>query len=145
MTSPGSANAGPIVLYDGVCGLCNRAVRFILRHDRRQVFRFATLQGEYAAEVLRRHGRDPARLDTVCVVEHPGTDRERLHVKGRAALWIARRLGLPWSLAGIFGIVPRPILDAAYNVVARHRYRIFGKADACPLPDPAVRSRFLDL
>ena len=135
---------GPILLYDGVCGLCNASVRFVLKHDRRGLFRFATLQGAYAAEVLTRHGKDPSRLETVYVVLDPGLPTERLLRKSRAALYVAKGLGGVWGASRAFGLLPTPVLDVGYDLVARSRYFLFGKHDECPLPDPAQRSRFLD-
>lgn len=137
--------AGPILLYDGVCGLCNGAVRFLLKHDRRGRFRFAPLQGPYASEVLTRHGKDPDRLETVYVVLDPGLPAERLLSKARAALYVGKELGGPWAAARVFGILPTRLLDLGYDAVARSRYRLFGKHDECPLPDPRHRARFLDL
>ena len=139
-----AADAGPILLYDGVCGLCNRSVQFVLKRDRLGIFRFAPLQGTYAADVLTRHGRDPARLDTVIVVLDPGQPTERLLSKARAALFVLKTLGGVWGATRVFGLLPDVLLNAGYDLVARSRYRLFGKLDACRLPDPATRARFLD-
>jgi len=139
-----AAESGPILLYDGVCGLCNHSVQFVLKRDRRGLFRFAPLQGAFAAGVLARHGKDPARLDTVYVVLDPGLPTERLLSKARAALFVLRTLGGIWGASRVVGILPDGLLNVGYDLVARSRYRLFGKLDACPLPDPAVRARFLD-
>ena len=134
-----SADAeGPIVLYDGVCGLCDRSVQFILRHDRRGSFRFAALQSEPGQRMLREHGLQEVALESVVLVEGG-----RAYRKSAAALRIARWLDRPWPLLGAFRVVPRPVADFFYDLLARHRYRIFGKLDACMLPPPEVRSRFL--
>jgi len=134
----------PIILYDGVCGLCNRLNRFVLARDPAGRFRFAALQSAIAAEILTRHGRDPRDLDTLYLVLAPGRPEERLLRKSDAALRILRELGGGWRLAGVLRVVPRTIRDLGYDLVAHTRYRLFGRYAACPLPDPRYRARFLD-
>jgi predicted DCC family thiol-disulfide oxidoreductase YuxK len=142
--APGAAGDAPIILYDGVCGLCNRLNRFVLARDPAGRFRFAALQSALAGAILSRHGRDPRHLDTVYLVLHHGQPGERLLQKSDAVLWILGELGGGWRLAGAFRVVPRAIRDLGYGLVARTRYRLFGRYDACPLPDPRHRARFLD-
>jgi predicted DCC family thiol-disulfide oxidoreductase YuxK len=135
----------PILLYDGVCGLCNRLTQFILRHDREAGFHFAALQSPFAAGILARHGANAADLDTVYVVVNYGEPAEYLLDRGEAALYILRQLGGIWSVcAQIFELVPRSLRDIGYRWIARSRYRIFGRYDTCPLPTPETRARFLD-
>lgn len=134
-----------IVLYDGVCGLCNGLVRFVLRRDRRRRFRFAPLQSAFARELLGRHGRDPRDLDTLYVVVEPGGKAERLIDRSRAVLHVLRRIGGPWALASPAGLLPRGLLDAAYDLVASRRYRLFGRHEVCPVPEEKWRDRFLDV
>ena len=129
----------PVVLFDGVCNLCNASVRFILARDRRQVFRFAALQSRAARRALETAGAGPAGLDSVVLVDDRG-----VHTQSEAVLRIAARLGLPWSLLAAGRVLPRGVRDAIYASVARHRYRWFGRRDACPRPTPALRARFLD-
>jgi predicted DCC family thiol-disulfide oxidoreductase YuxK len=129
---------GPLVLYDGTCGLCNRSVQLILRHDRRGRFRFAALQSEPGRALLARHGLPVDALDTVVLVEDG-----RAFTKSAAALRIARGMDKPWPLLRVLGVVPRPVRDFFYDRLANNRYRIFGRADACMLPPPEVRARFL--
>lgn len=129
---------GPIVLYDGVCGLCDRSVQLILRNDRRGRFRFAALQSEIGRALLEKFGLSPEALDSVVLVEGGRAWR-----KSRAALRIARRMDAPWPLLWPLMIIPRPVADFLYGLVARNRYRIFGKLDACMIPPPEVRARFL--
>jgi predicted DCC family thiol-disulfide oxidoreductase YuxK len=136
--------AAPIILYDGVCGLCHRLNRFVLARDHAGRFRFAALQSELARDILSRHGRDPRDLDTLYLVLGHGRPDERLLTKSDAALWILRALGGPWRAARILRLVPRGMRDLGYDLVARTRYRLFGRYDACPLPDPRHRARFLD-
>jgi predicted DCC family thiol-disulfide oxidoreductase YuxK len=136
----------PIVLYDGVCGLCNRLVRVILRRDPAGVFRFAPLQGEFARAVLARHetDREPGGiLETVYVVLAPETPEERLLSHSDAAVFILERIHGPLRAARWLRLLPRFLRDGLYGIVARHRYRWFGKYRACPLPEPQWKERFL--
>ena len=136
----------PILLYDGVCGLCNRLVHFVLRRDRNSVLRFASLQSTFAARILARHGADPRDLDSVYVVVNYELRDERLLPRSDAVIFVLKRLGGIWTLLGhLLCTLPRPIRDWGYRVVARHRYRIFGRSEACALPAAQDRSRFLDL
>jgi predicted DCC family thiol-disulfide oxidoreductase YuxK len=141
MVTPG----GPIVLYDGVCALCNGIVRFILARDPRGIFRFAALQGDLARGTLARHGRNPDDLDTFCLVLEPGTPAERILDRSTAAAYVLSQLGGLWTaVAGLLRVVPRGLRDGVYDIVARRRYETFGKYDVCPLPRPEHRARFLD-
>lgn len=133
-----------LLLYDGVCGLCDRTVQFLLRRDRHDRFRFATLQGALARAVLAPHGLDPDRLDTVYLVSDCGTPQERVRQRARAVLHAASALGGAWRLLRVLAIVPAPLLDLCYRLVARVRYRLFGRHDSCPVPRPEHRQRFLD-
>jgi predicted DCC family thiol-disulfide oxidoreductase YuxK len=133
-----------LLLYDGVCGLCDRLNRFVLRRDRRGRFRFAPLQGSLAADLLRRHGRDARDLDTVFVVLDHGGPGERVLWKARAVLHVLRSLGGAWALARSLEWLPPRWLDAAYDLVAVRRYRLFGRSETCLLPPAEHRSRFVD-
>ena len=134
----------PIVLYDGVCGLCNRLVQFLLKHDRRDRFRFASLQSEFAGVLLKRHGLDPHDLDTVYVVRDYNQSNESLLARSDAILYMLAQLGGVWKLTGIGRMLPKSFRDAAYKIVAHNRYRVFGKHESCMLPEPQHRARFLD-
>ena len=129
---------GPIVLYDGVCGLCDRSVQLILRNDRRGRFRFAALQSDAGRALLEKFGLPPDALDSIVLVEGGRAWR-----KSRAALRIARRMDAPWPLLWPLIIIPGAVADVFYDLVAKNRYRMFGKLDACMLPPPEVRARFL--
>jgi predicted DCC family thiol-disulfide oxidoreductase YuxK len=136
----------PIVLYDGVCGLCNRFVQFVLHRDPSGIFRFASLQSPLAARLLARHGRHTEALDTVYAVVDSDSPQERLLARSDAILFVLAQLGGLWRVAAlVFKLVPRPLRDFAYNAVARRRYRIFGRSEACMIPAPENRARFLDL
>ena len=143
--TPRARGDEPIILYDGVCGLCNRLNRFVLARDPSGRFRFAPLQGRLAGELLARHGRDPGDLDTLYLVLGHGRPDERLLGKSDAALWVLRELGGGWRAAGPLRVLPRWLRDLGYDAVARTRYRLFGRYDSCPLPAPEHRGRFLDL
>ena len=135
----------PIVLYDGVCGLCNRLVQFLLKRDKRGRLRFASLQSEFAERVLAGHGIDPKDLDTVQVVVNYDRPDEQVVNRSDAVLRAGQELGLPWNiLARVARIVPLPLRNVAYGFVARNRYRVFGKYETCMLPDPNQQHRFLD-
>jgi predicted DCC family thiol-disulfide oxidoreductase YuxK len=133
--------ANPILLYDGVCGLCSRLVQFVLKRDSSRHFRFASLQSDFASRILQRHGLDPNDLDTVYLVE-PG---ERLTARSDAVISVLRRLGGFWgALALLLRALPKSLRDWGYDIIAHSRYRIFGKHDSCPLPEERYRDRFLD-
>jgi predicted DCC family thiol-disulfide oxidoreductase YuxK len=156
----------PILLYDGICGLCNRFVQFVLQRDLDGMFRFAALQSPLAARILARHrsdyGSQPPDLATVYVVVDYDLPEEKLFARSDAVIFVLKQLAaaaepkLPkprlaksrpklWRFtAFLLGLVPRPLRDFAYNVMARYRYRIFGRYDSCPLPTPDARARFLD-
>jgi predicted DCC family thiol-disulfide oxidoreductase YuxK len=134
----------PIILYDGVCGLCNRLVQFILRRDRDAIFRFAALQSPVASRILARHGVNPTGLDTACVVLNYELPNESLLSRSEAVIFVLHQLN-PWPpVASLLQLLPKFLRDPAYNAVARHRYRIFGRSDACTLPSDADHVRFLD-
>lgn len=128
-----------IVLFDGVCNLCNGAVQFLLRRDRGRRFRFASLQSATGQELLRRHGLDTDLLQTIVVLEGG-----RVRLRSDAALLLARRLPWPWPLLAVFVVCPRPLRDALYALVARNRYRWFGRRESCMLPSAETAARFLD-
>jgi predicted DCC family thiol-disulfide oxidoreductase YuxK len=135
----------PIVLYDGVCGLCNRLVRFVLKRDRSDKFRFAALQSGFARSLLERHNCNPNDLDTFYLALEPGQTHERLLSRNDAAAAVLQELGGIWSVWGkLIKLFPRQVRDWQYNLVASNRYRLFGRYEACPLPDPKVRYKFLD-
>lgn len=136
----------PIIFYDGVCGLCNGLVQFLIKRDKRGALRFASLQSDFAAKVLRRHGIDPADLDTVRVVVNYEQPDERVLNRSDAILRACSELGGFWKAAAALGqVIPRPVRNLVYGFVARNRYQVFGKYDTCMLPEPSQRSRFLDI
>jgi predicted DCC family thiol-disulfide oxidoreductase YuxK len=133
-----------LLLYDGVCGLCNRLNGFVLPRDPGGVFHFAPLQSETARSILLRFGRDSGSLETFYVVEDYRSAAPRLWSKARAGLFVARQIGGVWRLLTIFGILPDFLLNFVYDLIARHRYRIFGRYDVCLMPKPEYKARFVD-
>jgi predicted DCC family thiol-disulfide oxidoreductase YuxK len=128
-----------IIVFDAQCLLCNGWVRFLLKHDRRSVFRFASIQGATGRALLEQAGLQVDGLQTLLLV-----DGERSWQHTAAILRVLHALGWPWRLARVGWLVPAPLRDAMYRWVARHRYRIFGWSDTCLLPPPDHASRFLD-
>lgn len=127
-----------IVLFDGYCNLCDGAVRFIIDHDRAGRIRFASLQSEPGQALLEGFGHAAAAPESIVLV-----DGDRLYERSDATLRIAALLDAPWSAARVLLAVPRPLRDSVYRFVARNRYRIFGKRDACRIPTPSESARFL--
>ncbi len=127
----------PVVLYDGGCGLCDGVVRFLIKHDPGKRLRFAPLQSEVGAELLRSHEIDPA-VDSVVLI-----DGDKAYIKSSAAIKIAMELGEFGWLAGLAALVPRTLRDDAYDFVARHRHQWFKRNQTCPVPSADDRDRFL--
>ena len=134
----------PVLLYDGVCGFCNKTVQMILARDRKGTMRFAALQSDYGRGVVERHA-ELRGVDSVVYVENSQDGGERVYVRSDAALRVLKYLGGAWKLLLLAGrVLPRPVRDFFYDLFARNRYRLFGKYESCMLPPPEVRSRFLD-
>jgi predicted DCC family thiol-disulfide oxidoreductase YuxK len=140
----GPADGAHLVLYDGVCGLCDHLLQFLLRHDRRRVFHFASLQSGTGKAMVARCGGNPHELTTFYVVADYRSPRSRAFTRSDAALFVAGQLGWPWKGAGLLRVLPRSLRDRAYDIVARLRYRVFGRFEHCLLPRPEFRSRFVD-
>jgi predicted DCC family thiol-disulfide oxidoreductase YuxK len=138
-TAQGAGGQGAVVLFDGVCNLCNGSVNFIIDRDPTARFRFAALQSSQATELLARLGQAPQPEPQSVLLVEDG----RLYERSTAALRIARRLRGGWKLLYAFIVVPRPLRDAVYGFIARNRYRWFGKSEACRVPTPELRARFL--
>ena len=137
--------SNPIVLYDGVCGLCNRLVQFLLKRDTHDRFRFASLQSDFGQEILKRHGADPLDLDTFYVVLDHGRPSERLLARSDGIVHALTTLGGIWKIGSAGKLLPKAIRDRLYDFVARRRYQIFGKSESCMLPEPKQRAKFLDI
>ena len=127
-----------VVVFDGECAFCNRWVDFLLRFDRRDVFRFTARQSEPGAAFLRQAGLPEEGLGSIIVVE-----AGRVLMRSSAVLRMFSLLGFPFSLAAVFRLIPAGFRDAVYDITARNRIRWFGRMQACRLPAPAERHRFL--
>ena len=128
----------PLLLFDGVCNLCNGAVQFIIDRDKRNLFRFASLQSELGRSVLRKYDIDSTSLDTVVLVQ-----KGRAYTHSEAALRTAAQLDGGYRLLSVFRILPRFFRDGVYRFIARNRYRWFGREEACRLPRPEWRAKFV--
>ncbi len=138
-------NAPPparIVLYDGVCVVCNRAVRSLIAADRKASLRFAPLQGATAEALRRRHPELPHEIDTIALVERVAGE-ERVYLRSDALFRIAALVEGPWRRLAWLRVLPRGLTDLGYRLFVRVRYRLFGRLDHCPVPNPAERERYL--
>ncbi|QJX45615.1 thiol-disulfide oxidoreductase DCC family protein [Hymenobacter taeanensis] len=133
------SGASAIILFDGVCNLCHGFVQFVIGRDKNQYFQFASLQSEVGQALLRQHGLQPAITPETVVLLEGG----QAYAYSSAVLRIMRHLSGAWRWLYIARVLPRPLRDAAYRFVARHRYQWFGQQEACLLPTPALRQRFL--
>lgn len=127
-----------IILFDGVCHFCNRSVQFIIKRDKRNIFQFASLQGELGQQLLKKHKIDP-NIDSLVLIEN-----EKYYLKSAAALKICQQLSWPWPLFYVFILIPVPIRNLCYDFIAKNRYRIFKSEMACPIPSAEIRKKFLD-
>lgn len=143
-TNRTSADSADVLLFDGLCNFCDRTVQFILARDKKATLQFAPLQGKFARMVLERHP-GLATIDSIVLVRTSRNGTESALVRSAAALALARYLGGFWAaLGGLAGILPRSVRDWLYDALASRRMAIFGRREACRLPSPAERSRFLD-
>ncbi len=127
-----------IVLFDGVCNLCNSSVNFIIDRDKAGKFLFASLQSQEAAQLSRQFDFPLRTLSSIILIENGG-----VHTRSSAALRIARRLDGLWPLLSVFMVVPRFLRDGVYEWIAKNRYRWFGRSNSCRMPEPALKQRFL--
>lgn len=127
----------PVLLFDGVCNLCNGVVRFVVRFDAEAEFLFAPLQSDVGQALLERHGLPTDDFDSFVLVENG-----EYATKSTAALRVVRRLDGPWPLAAPLISLPESLRNRVYDLVADYRYRLFGKKDECPVPEPEIRERF---
>jgi predicted DCC family thiol-disulfide oxidoreductase YuxK len=128
-----------IILFDGVCNLCNSTVQFIIKHDKDDVFRFVALQSELGQEILNYIGIDSKNIDSIVLYE-PGVS---YYYKSDAALQIAKNLDGLFSLGIIFKIIPTGIRNSLYDYIAKNRYKWYGKKESCMLPTPELKAKFL--
>lgn len=129
-----------IVLFDGVCNLCNRSIQFIIRHDKKDEFRFATLQGDLGKQLVKERHIDTDTVDSIILIE-PGV---AYYTKSTAALKIGTSFGGAWKLLTILELIPSSLSDIVYDFVARNRYQWYGKREACMIPTPELKAKFLE-
>ncbi|WP_273274992.1 thiol-disulfide oxidoreductase DCC family protein [Maribacter polysiphoniae] len=129
-----------IVLFDGVCNLCNRSIQFIIRHDKKDEFRFATLQGDLGKQLVKERHIDTDTVDSIILIE-PGV---AYYTKSTAALKIGTSFGGAWKLLTVLELIPSSLSDIVYDFVARNRYQWYGKKDACMIPTPELKAKFLE-
>ncbi|MCZ6554841.1 MAG: thiol-disulfide oxidoreductase DCC family protein [Thermodesulfobacteriota bacterium] len=129
----------PVILFDGVCNLCNGSVLFILNRDPSGIFRFAPLQSETGKNLLSKFDLPNDKFDSIILVEN-----NEYYLRSTAALKILQRLGALWKIVYVFMLVPRPVRDYIYDIVARNRYKWYGKRAECMIPSSDIESRFLE-
>jgi len=127
-----------IILFDGVCNLCNGAVNFVIKRDTGNVFKFTPLQEKQGVLLLKMHAVDTQKLDSIVLIEN-----EKVYVKSSAALRIARKMSNLWPLFFVLLIIPSFIRDGVYDFIAKNRYKWFGKKEQCMIPTPGSREKFL--
>ena len=128
-----------IILFDGICNLCNSAVQFVIRNDKKKRFKFASLQSEAGKSLLLKGNLDPEKTDSFVLISE-----NYYYTRSTAALKVLNLIGGRWSLLYSFILVPQSIRDFVYNLIAKNRYRWFGKKDNCMIPTASLKERFLD-
>lgn len=137
MNPPGNQN--PVIIFDGVCNLCNGAVAFIIKRDHSEKFSFAPIQSSAAKTLISKLNIPEDTFDSILLIENT-----EYYIKSTAALRICKKLSSIWPLVSVLIIIPRPIRDYFYDIVARNRYRWYGKREQCMIPNKKIESRFLD-
>ena len=128
-----------IVLFDGICNLCNASVQFIIEHDKKNAFQFSSLQSDFGQEILSKNHLNTTDFDSVLLV-----DNNQIFDRSDAALRIAKELDFPIRLLSVFLIIPKPIRDSFYSIIAKNRYKWFGKKESCWIPTAELKSKFID-
>nr|WP_157486194.1 thiol-disulfide oxidoreductase DCC family protein [Flavobacterium sp. Leaf359] len=128
-----------IILFDGVCNLCDSSIQFIIKHDKKDIFRFVALQSEIGLEIINHIGIDTSKIDSILLYE-PG---KAYYYKAEAALKIAKELGGIYTAISWFSILPNFLTNTVYDYIARNRYKWYGKKEACMIPTPELKAKFL--
>jgi len=131
--------AHPVILFDGVCNLCNSSVQFIIKRDRKRIFRYASLQSEFGKKIIERFKLADKNIDSIILFEN-----NSIKIKSTAVLQVLKRTGGIYSILYVFIIVPESIRNGIYDFIARNRYRWFGKRETCMIPTPELKKRFID-
>lgn len=134
----------PIILYDGVCGLCDYTVQFLIKIDKEDKLQFATLQGSYGIETLKKNPELGAMGEGVVFVSNFGQASERASAKSEAIFKALAEIGGWWKLTSLLRVIPVQLRDLVYDFIAHNRYKWFGKYDQCKIPSPEIKARFLD-
>lgn len=129
-----------IILFDGVCNLCDATVQKVIKADKKDVFRFVALQSDLGKEIINYIGIDTEKTDSIILYE-PGI---AYHIKAEAAIEIAKTIGGVYSLLGIFSVFPNWLKDIGYDFVAKNRYKWYGKKESCMMPTPEIKAKFLE-
>lgn len=129
-----------LILFDGICNLCNSSINYVIKHDKDDVFMFAPLQSKVGKKIINDHNIDASKTDSIILYEHS----KGVSFKSTAALKIASRLGFPRNLMAIFYVIPAFIRNWVYDYIAKNRYNWFGKQDACMIPTPELRKKFIE-
>ncbi|PWH82504.1 thiol-disulfide oxidoreductase [Algibacter marinivivus] len=130
-----------LILFDGVCNLCNSSVLYVIKRDKRNLFLFAPLQSEVGKQIIEKFNIDTNKVDSI-ILYNP--EKDTINYKSKAALKVASQLGFPTNILSIFLIIPSFISNWVYDFIARNRYKWYGKKEACMIPTPELRSKFLD-
>jgi predicted DCC family thiol-disulfide oxidoreductase YuxK len=131
-------NENAIILFDGVCNFCNAAINFVLKQDKKGVFRFAPLQSEAGQRLLKQYNLSTAEFDSFVLI-----DNGKIYKKSSASLRVMNKLPWYWKEAQLLRLIPTPFRDAIYDFIAKNRYKWFGKKEQCMIPTPEMRNRFL--
>ena len=126
-----------IILFDGLCNFCDQSVQFIIKRDKHAQYKFTSIQGDAGQEIIKKHNI-PTGIDSLILIEN-----DTYYYKSTAALRICKKLSGGWKLVSTLLIFPKPIRDSVYGIIAKNRYKWFGKKDQCILPPPEIRNRFL--
>jgi len=129
-----------LVLFDGICNLCNSSIQYIIKHDKKEVFMFATLQGDKGQEIVKQFNIDTNKVDSIILY----TNDKGIKTKSSAGLAIVSKLGFPTNLATVFYIIPVFIRNFFYDYIAKNRYKWYGKKESCMIPTPELQERFLN-
>ncbi|HLD52509.1 MAG TPA: thiol-disulfide oxidoreductase DCC family protein [Sediminibacterium sp.] len=132
-----SSNTNPVILFDGVCNLCNSSVQFVIKHDPKRQFRFASIQGDYGQQVLKQFHLPPDSLNSFILLKD-----NQIYTHSTGALKVAKQLSGAWPLLYVFIIIPPFIRNAVYQFIANNRYKWFGKKESCAIPSPELKSLF---
>ena len=128
-----------LILFDGVCNLCNSAVQYVIKHDKKDLFLFAPLQSNIGQNIIKHYNIDTNTIDSILLY----TPEQGITYKSTAALKVAKQLGFPRNLAAIFFIIPTVLRNWVYDYIARNRYKCYGKKEACMIPTPELKRKFL--